>query len=286
MTAYIKKRKKTFVLIVPQFEDVFHAYYASEIIKGASLAASRLKSDLMIHITNRSDHSQWLDSTLLDRKYVDGIIFADIDNDTGIVKKAISAGMSCIVLNNALKMPVNFISIDNKAATIDAINHLIGLGHKRIATIAGDLSTQAGVLRLEGFKEALSAAGIRVPKNYIIHGDFLRTPARLASEKLLSLKNRPMAIFAASDVMALEIVDVAREKKIKIPKDLSIVGFDDNPINVTSSVPLTTVFQPITEMGRLGVENLHQICCGKARLPVKIMLPAKFVKRQTTKAVK
>lgn len=280
------KRKKTFVLVVPRFEDILHSYYAGEIIKGACIAASRLNIDILVHITDRTDHRSWLDSTLLDPRYIHGIVFADIDNDLAIVKRAIQCGIPCMVLNNILKDPVNFTAVDNRKIAIDIVNYFVELGHTKIATIAGDLTTQAGEWRLEGFKEAMAKHKLDLPDNYITYGDFLRTPARKAAERLLKLKDRPTAVFAASDVMALELIDVAKAHKIKVPEELSVVGFDDNPINRTSSVPLSTVAQPLVEMGRVGVENLFQVMQGKARLPVKEILPTKLIKRNSTQSVK
>ena len=277
-----RKRKKTFVLVIPRFEDIFHSFYAGEIIKGVTIAASRLKVDILVHVTDRFDHRGWLDATLLDPNYIDGIIFGDIDNDVQVVKKAISRGIPTIVLNNYLKEPINCIAIDNRKATFDVVHHLIKLGHRRIATITGDLSTQAGQMRLDGFCDALTEDGVRVPKYYITNGSFLRTPARLAAQKLFKLKNRPTAIFVASDVMALEVIDVAKANNIKIPDELSIVGFDDNPLNINSYVRLSTVFQPLVEMGRLGAERLYEITLGRAPLPVKMMLSARLVERKST----
>ena len=277
-----RKRKPTFVLVIPRFEDIFHSYYAGEIIRGVSFSASRLNADFLIHITDRSNHQGWLDSTLMDKNYIDGIIFADIDNDLDVVKRAIRRSVPCMVLNNIIDDPINFIAVDNKKAAIEVVEHLLGLGHTNIATIAGDITTQAGLKRLEGYREALLNHGISIPRVNITFGDFLRTPARLASQKLLKLKNRPTAIFAASDVMALELIDVARSMNLRVPEDLSVVGFDDNPFNTTSSTPLTTVSQPLVEMGRLGAENLSLISQGKVKLPVKIVLPTKLMKRVST----
>lgn len=278
----IKKRKKTFVLVIPSFEDIFNAFYAGEIIKGASMAASRLKIDILIHITNRYDHRGWLDATLLDRRYIDGIIFGDIDNDISVVEKAITRGIPTIVLNNYLEEPINCIGIDNRNAAKEVVRTLVKQGHKNIATIAGDLSTQAGKMRLEGFQEALKEANLSVAAENIVQGDFLRTPARAAAIKLIKLPARPTAVFAASDVMAFELIDVARANNLSIPDDLSVIGFDDNPLNVNSSVRLTTVSQPLMEMGRLGVEHLQQVSNAEAPLPLKMMLPAKLVTRSSS----
>jgi len=281
----VKKRKPTFVLVIPRFEDIFHSYYAGEIIQGVSLSASRLNVDFLVHITDRSNHRGWLDSTLLDRDYIDGIIFADIDNDVGIVKKVIRWGMPCMVLNNILDEPINYVAVDNRSAAFGAVKHLIKYGHSQIATIAGDVSTQAGLKRLDGYREALHEQNINVSRSYVTFGEFLRTPARTAARKLLKLRNRPTAIFVASDVMALEVIDVAKSLGIQVPEDLSIIGFDNNPFSTTGSVKLTTISQPLVEMGRLGVENLFQISRGKVKLPVKTVLPTKLVKRQSVSTV-
>jgi len=282
----IKKRKPTFVLVIPRFEDIFHSYYAGEIIRGVSLSASRLNADFLIHITDRANHQGWLDSTLMDKNYIDGILFADIDNDLSIVRKAIRRGMSCMVLNNIIAEPINYVAVDNRTAAYECMECLIKLGHSKIATIAGDVSTQAGLMRLEGYREALLKNGISVPRSYTTFGDFLRTPARNAAKKLLNLKNRPTAVFAASDVMALELMDVAKNMGLRVPEDLSVIGFDNNPLASSSPVSLTTVFQPLTEMGRLGAENLSRISLGKAALPVKLTLPTKLIKRKSITQVK
>lgn len=280
-----KKRKQTFALVIPRFEDIFHSFYAGEIIKGVGLAASRLKTDILMHITDRFDHREWLDSALLDVDYIDGIIFADINNDVNMLKKVIARGMPYIVLNNYFDDPINCIAIDNRKAAFNIVAHLVKLGHRQIATIAGDLSTQAGKMRLEGYKDALLRHDIKLSEEYLTTGDFLRTPARRSAQKLLQLKNRPTAIFAASDVMALELIDEAKVQKLKIPDQLSVIGFDDNPLSVYSPVKLSTVAQPLAEMGRLGVEHLNQILAGAAKTPVKIVLDTKFIERDSTKAI-
>lgn len=280
-----KKRKQTFVLVIPRFEDIFHSFYAGEVIRGATLSISRINADLLVHVTDRGNHRGWLDSTLMDRNYIDGILFADIDNDVDIVKKALRRGMPCMVLNNILEEPINCVAVDNKKAAVEVVEYLLDLGHTQIATIAGDITTQAGLKRLEGYREALSAHGIHETRSYVTFGDFLRTPARAAALKLLKLKNRPTAIFAASDVMALEVLDVAKNLEIRVPEDLSVIGFDDNPLNTTSPVPLTTVAQPLVEMARLGAENLQLVTRGRVKLPVKMTLPTHLIKRNSVAKV-
>ncbi len=286
MTIRRSSTYKIFALVVRRFEDIFHSFYVSEIIKGASYSASRLKIDLLIHITDKTVHADWLNSPTLNLSCIDGILFADIDCDVKTLKKVIDKKIPCLVMNNYLKDPINCIAIDNKNAAIDVVEYLIGLGHKRIATISGDLSTQAGKDRLEGYKVALAQNKISLNTNYIRTGNFLRTQAHQAAQTLLSLRDRPTAIFAASDIMALEAITVAKNKKINVPNDLSVAGFDDNPIVTYSSISLTTVSQPIVEMGRRAVEDLHAVVSGKVKqLPVKTLLPTRLIKRGSCRKI-
>jgi len=277
-----RKTGKVFGVIIPRFEDIFHSFYATEVIRGVALAASRLKVDIMMHVSERHQHEDWLTSNALSPDYIDGIVFADINGDKQQLKKVLARKIPCVVLNNSFeKEPINSIAINNEDAAIEVTKYLIKLGHKRIATIAGDLSTEAGKKRLDGFKACMKENSIRLTTKYITVGHFLRSPARGAMEYLLKLKEPPTAIFAASDVMAMEAIDVARKKGLNVPEDISIVGFDDNPLCRYSPVGLTTVWQPITEMGRMGVEFLNQIVAGKKTYPIKILLKTKLVERKS-----
>jgi LacI family transcriptional regulator len=275
------KTTKTFALIMPRFEDVDHSFYAEEILKGIGLTASRLKVDILFHITERYDHQDWLNSKVLDPHYVDGIIFADIDNDVETLQKVIATGIPYVVLNNMFEEPINSIAVDNFKAAFDVVDYLIKLGHQRIAIVSGDQRTQAGRLRLEGYQEALLSHKIDAKKEYIKYGEFLRTPSRRAAQELLSLSERPTAVFACSDVMALEVIAEAKTRTIGVPSELSVVGFDDNPINIHSSVKLATVAQPLKEMGRLGLEKLNLICDGKIGVPVQVLLSTRLMERES-----
>lgn len=284
ITTKRSKRSIVFGLVIPRFEDIFHSFYATEVIKGVFMAASRLKLDIMVHITEINMHEDWLTSASLSSEYIDGILFADINGDRDQLKKVISRKIPCIVLNNYFdKEPINCVAIDNEKAAYGVCEYLLKLNHKRIATIAGDISTQAGNKRLDGFKVCLKENKINVSNKYITIGHFMRSPARSAMNDLLKLSKPPTAVFAASDVMAMEAIDVIRSKGLSVPEDISVIGFDDNPLNAYSPIALTTVWQPIAEMGRLGVEFLHQIVSQKIRQPVKRLLQTKLVKRDSCK---
>jgi LacI family transcriptional regulator len=127
----------------------------------------------------------------------------------------------------------------------------------------------------------MKAHGFPVKPHFVQRGDYSGPSARPLARELLTNADRPTAIFAASDEMAVTTMEVAFELGLRIPEDLSIVGFDDSPIAAFAKVPLTTVNQALHRVGELGVESLHQLISGKARHPIKLMLGTKLIERQS-----
>ncbi len=261
-------------LVMPGYPGIFHSFYAIELIRGVGHACETLHLDLVFHITNGFNP--------LNTSNVGGVIFADIIENRKQVESALAAGTPCMVINNKVDdLDADYIAIDNKLGGKVAADYLISLGHKEIAIISGNLNTQAGLFRFEGFKKELENRKISLPAEYVFEGDYSRRCARQAAEKFFELKNRPTAIFACSDEMALEVINVAMEKGVKIPQELSIVGFDDSPACLYSSVGLTTIKQPLFEMAEQAVRLLNQIVNGKHTDKVKEMLAPKLVVRES-----
>jgi LacI family transcriptional regulator len=264
----------TIGLIIPRFEGIFHSYYAMQVIKGIGMAAERLRCDLLLHVT---DGKSFMNSAM-----VDGVVFVDINGFEDLLDRALDKGIPAIVLNHYLQdLPVSCVAVDNKTAAGRVVDYLVQLGHRDIATITGDLKTQAGLDRLDGFVKGMKAHQLPIKEEYLRHGDFSVSSARAASEALLSLPDRPTAVFVGSDDMAIEAINVALEKAVRVPEDLSVVGFDDNPIAAHGRVPLTTVRQPLTDMGRIGLEVLFQQVKSKRRNPTKLLLPTELVERHS-----
>lgn len=261
-------------LVMPGYPGIFYSFYAIEIIRGVGHACEILKQDLVFHITNGYND--------LNANSVGGIIFADVIENRKQVICAMEAGIPSIVINNiAADLGANYIAVDNVAGGAMAGEYLVNLGHKKIATITGNLQTQAGVHRLEGFKKILAKSNIDLPNEYVLEGDYSRRSARIAGEKLLALKNPPTAIFAASDDMALEVITVAMEKGLKVPQDLSIIGFDDNPAAIFGSVALTTIKQPLFLMAQQAVKFLNLLATGRKKSPLQIMMPPELIVRDS-----
>jgi len=262
-------------LVIPRYEGIFYSFYALELIRGIGTLCEALKLDLLLHLTDSN--------APINLKGVGGIIFADIIGNRNQLDYALAKGIPCIVINNYVEdVEVNCIAVDNIGGAENAVDYLIKLGHKKIAHISGDLVTQGAAYRLQGYKEALKKNGIPVEKDIIFETDYSRGQARQAAEKLLNIKDAPTAVFVASDSMALEVMNVAKELGKQIPRDLSIVGFDDNPSGLYGPVALTTVRQPLLKMAQQAVNELKVLMDSVQKQKIKkVVLATELVVRES-----
>jgi LacI family transcriptional regulator len=154
------------------------------------------------------------------------------------------------------------VGATNWAGGMAATDHLIASGHTRIAAIGGPETYLCSRARIDGYRSALERAGLKYDEELVRHGDFQYEGGFLRGCALLDLADRPTAIFAGSDQQALGVYEAARQRSLRIPQDLSVVGFDDLPMSRWSSPPLTTVRQPLAEMGRVAAEMLGTLIEG------------------------
>ena len=267
-------RNDTVGLIIPRFEGIFRSYYALEVIKGIGSASERLQLDLLLHITDGR--------TLVQHTAVGGVLLVDVDGEAALLEQTLEEGLPCVMLNHFVEdLPVSCVAIDNLGGAKQAVAYLVKLGHREIATIAGKLDAQAGLARLDGYVVAMREHGLPVKDGYIQRGDYSAESGRRSAEVLLARRDRPTAIFVASDEMALAVIDTARRLRLRVPEDLSVVGFDDNPIGANAPIPLTTIHQPLAEMGKTGLQILQQHVLGRRKAPVKITLPVRLIERQS-----
>lgn len=271
-------KSNVIALVIPRYEGVFYSFYALELIRGIGTLCSTLKLDLLLHLTDAR--------TNLNIKGIGGVIFADIIGNRHQLEDALAQGVPCVVINNYVEdLDVDCIAVDNAGGAQAAVNYLISLGHKKIAHITGDLVTQAAAKRLEGYKRALKKNSIAFRQDYVLKTDYSRGQARIAAENMIKMPDPATAVFVASDSMALEVMTVARELGRAIPKDLSIIGFDDNPSGLDAPVALTTVRQPLIKMAEESVKELNRLITDKDARIKKVLLPTELVIRESCKPI-
>ncbi len=266
-------------LVMPRYEGIFYSFYALELIRGIGTLCEALKLDLLLHITDVR--------SILNLRGIGGVIFADIIGNRQQLEDVVSQGIPCVIINNYVDdLEASCIAIDNTGGAEAAVDYLISLGHRKIAHISGDLVTQAASQRYEGYRRALKKHNIAFGEEYLFKTDYSRGQARLAAEKLLKMPNPPSAVFVASDSMALEVMTVLKEGGKEIPRDLSIVGFDDNPSGLYGPVALTTVRQPLIRMAEESVKELKRLMSDKKPKVKRVILPAELVIRESCQPVK
>lgn len=274
-----KRNNNIIGLVIPRYTDIFHSFYALQILQGVGVAVERMKMDLLLHVTNGD--------SFLNISSVQGVIFSDIIGNEEQVDGVVEAGLPCVIMNYDTKdLPVSCISIDNFNAAVDAVEYLVKLGHSRIATITGALKTQVAIDRLNGYLTALEKHKIDKKKDYIKYGDFGRESARTLTKDLIRMKAPPTAIFAASDEMAVGAMQVCLENGVSVPGDISVIGFDDNPLALNySPIPLTTIRQPLHKMALVATQTLNKIIQKEIRSNKRIVLSTELVERSSCQAL-
>ncbi|HET7647712.1 MAG TPA: LacI family DNA-binding transcriptional regulator [Gaiellaceae bacterium] len=266
----------------------FTSHSAVERVRGVATALARSAYDLMlfdIESEERREHA----FQLFDRgDRSDGLLMISLIPPDDEVERLRSARLPCVLVD-APHPELPSIVIDDVRGGELATAHLIELGHRRIGYL-GDKSPDpfrfaSSRDRTRGYERALAAAGLEVRREYVREGTQSHHVARSTAIDLLRLPKRPTAVFAASDTQALGVLEAARILGLRVPQDLSVVGFDD--IEIAAHIGLTTVRQPLFESGRRGAELLLLLLSGTAEQPAHAhseQLSVELVVRSTTAA--
>ncbi|MFA5038058.1 MAG: LacI family DNA-binding transcriptional regulator [Candidatus Omnitrophota bacterium] len=261
-------------LEIPRYEGIFYSFYAMEIFRSVGIACDSLRVDFLLHLTDGK--------STINASSVGGVVFADVINNRSHVEELLNMGVPVVLMNYLARgLEVSSVSIDNTKGAQAACEYLLNLGHESIAFLTGDLMTQAASERLEGYKLALGKANVPFKEELILKGDYSRKSARAAAEKVLQSSPRPTAVFASSDDMAMEMVSVFMETGVKVPEEISVVGFDDDPVCLYGPVAMTTVRQPIRDMAQAAVKELYLRMQEPDRPVNRIILPAELVIRDS-----
>jgi DNA-binding LacI/PurR family transcriptional regulator len=191
-----------------------------------------------------------------------------------------------VVFDPTIELPdgVPYVGATNWAGGRSATRHLVQLGHRRIAMIAGHDRILCCRARLDGYRSALEAAGLTVDTDLVVRAELTTQGGRVAALGLLSGPERPTAIFACNDLQALGVYQAARELGLRIPADVSVVGFDDLPVAAFVDPPLTTVHQPLTEMAAAATELALALGRGEETPQTGLELATTLTVRESTSA--
>jgi LacI family transcriptional regulator len=263
-------------VLVADFEP-----FSSEILKGAADAIRGTGFELVVYSAagRVGDNVGW------ERRYLSRLSGTLIDGAILVTPTVTDANYGAPIVaidphTGPSAMPT--VDSDNWHGAHLGVTHLLDLGHRRIGMITGRPDLESAYLRESGYRDALAAAGVAVDEELVQLGAFDPEVARAAAHRLLTMADPPTAIFAANDLSAMMAMAAAAELGLRVPEDLSLVGFDNVPESALTVPPLTTVEQPIRQMGHRAMELLVQLIRQQPVHTTHVRLATRLVPRQST----
>ena len=250
--------------------------WAVEILRGIEEWCARHSAAVMLSAVPHSGENL---AAALDGRRCDGVLLATTRLTAPVTDALRASAIPAVVVDPASDAPTDLPSIGatNWAGGLAATEHLIALGHRRIAVITGPAYFHCSLARLDGFRSALDRAGIAADPALVRYGDFSVEGGLSHAAELLALPDPPTAIFAGNDQQALGAYEAARQRGLRVPEDLSVVGFDGLPIARWASPPLTTIWQPLAEMGTAAARMLGQLIEDRAPHPNRVELSTELI---------
>lgn len=260
--------------------------YIGEIIRGVDAELEAHKYDVMLYTTHRRQAQENAYVAALTRGITDGMLIVLPRHPEGYVKTLRQRKFPYVLIDHqGIDDRGPAVGATNRAGGYDATRYLLALGHRRIGFITGAMDLGCSRERLDGYRAALLDHGVTPDTALIREGDFQQPRGYAGALELMNLPNPPTAIFASNDVMAFGAMEAARERGKKIPDDISILGFDDIPQAAQVHPRLTTVRQPLEEMGRRAAKMLLEIIEHPEQPAEKIELPTELVMRESTRGL-
>ncbi|MDX8539771.1 substrate-binding domain-containing protein [Mesorhizobium abyssinicae] len=243
---------KTIGLLLPDNSNPFFASVARQIEDAGFVAGYTV---ILCNSDGSAEKEERYLSVLM-AKQIDGLIFAGSSDHAGVFSR-LAPDVPAVLLDREIhSVHVDSVLVDHEHGGYLAGRYLVGLGHKRIGVIGGPRDSSSSPARLRGFTRALQEAGVDLPASAVVDSDYHFAGGRLAMERLLTQAPDITAVFACNDLMAMGAVTALRSRGLRVPDDMSMIGFDDIPYAVTTWPPLTTIAQPVEKIGTRAVSLL------------------------------
>jgi LacI family transcriptional regulator len=271
----------------PLLEVIFHeleSEWALEIVRGVERVAGQNHLAVVLSEMQgrRTPGRGWIEGVLARRPT--GVIAVFSDLSESMRTQLATRGIPYVVVDPTGE-PLHdtpSVGATNWNGGLTATRHLLGLGHRRIGVIGGPEWILCSRARIDGYRSAMAEASVPVDPDLVSYGKFHVEEGIERGRELLRLKDRPTAIFAGNDLQALGVYQAAREARLHIPEDLSVVGFDDLPVAQWVGPPLTTIRQPLMDMATAAAEMVLAIAAGDEPAQTRIELSTELVIREST----
>ncbi|MCZ7542982.1 MAG: LacI family transcriptional regulator [Anaerolineae bacterium] len=247
------KRSNSILLIIPDIANPFFP----PLVRGVQDVFDRARYAIIVGNTDRRRSRELEFLNLALRAQADGVIIVASEIEEADLLPLAEQGIPAVLIGTHIDHPdLDVVRVDNRAAAYDAVRHLTGLGHRRTAMAFGPMSASSLHQRLQGYRQAMADAGLEVNADWIVEESSREAADYQGIRQLMARPDRPTAIFAAADVVALDVLVLLRELGLRVPEDVSVVGFDDIPATRLTTPPLTTIHQPKYQMGQRAADLL------------------------------
>ncbi|SFL53702.1 LacI family DNA-binding transcriptional regulator [Halanaerobium salsuginis] len=278
----VTKETKTIGLIISDLANTYFARVASGIEK----IASKYGYSLVISTTGGQENAELKYINLLQEKRVDGLLFASGKMPVSCRKLLIKSEIPTVVVAREVAEELPSVHIDNVKESYRAVEYLIKAGHTKIAMISGSaVDKESGAYRIQGYKKALNDNNLEIKEDLIVEGNFKLASGIRAMNKLLQINKNITAVFAASDEMGVGAIKAIKKAGLKVPHDISVIGFDNNIISLASEPELTTISQPEEKLGQQAMEMLYKVIKEQPLTAHKIYLPCQLIKRNSVQSI-
>ncbi len=275
-------RSRTIGVLVPDLGTG----YVGEIMRGIDSELSLNNLDLVLYTTHRIANKEASYIANLATGVVEGLLLllprSPVDNIGSLIQRNFPF---VLIDHHGTGRDCPAVGATNWQGAYNATEYLIKLGHKRIGFITGSMDMGCSVDRLEGYRSALRTYHISEIKELIFEGTFEQPDGYAGTNAFLDLPNPPTAIFASNDVMAMGVMEAVRNRRLRIPDDISVVGFDDIPQASLTHPALTTVNQPLEKMGRVSTQILLDLLNNPEKKVKRIELPTELVVRDSCRSI-
>lgn len=274
---------RTYLLgIITPFAGMVGSYYFGQVLQGIQKAISGTEYHVAMFDSESEDFNDGRKcAKLCSRRRVDGLIVVSPGQDDHFPLTFSNLRMPVVVVGTSFaREQISYVDVDNVGAAVAMTEHLIRLGHSKIGFLRGPSYLRNACQREEGFRKTLAAHGLPIVEQWIGQGDYETRKAFHIALEMLSKEHRPTAIFASNDRMAYGVLDAARILKLRVPEELSVGGFDDLEGSAESVPSLTTVMQPMKQLGHVATQYLLEQCeSGRVAPVLRLELPAQLVLR-------
>jgi LacI family transcriptional regulator len=281
--ALVKRRTDIIGVVIPSPADVFLSdnNYFPMLLSGLGQATRALDYAMLMWLGEVTHDDQHLMYKISNPHLTDGLIFVSLTNDHPLYTKLSRLRIPFVMIDRPFADLdyANYVSIDNVRGGEMATEHLIRIGRRRIAHITGMMTITDAHDRMAGYKNALRAAGLPIDYRLIVEGQFTYEAGYHGMKTLLP--HKPDALFAASDTVAIGALQAAKEAGLRVPEDVSIIGFDDVDVALQANPTLTTIRQPICAKGEVATRLLVDLINERVSSPQHVVLPTELVVRQS-----